>query len=89
MGIVGNRIVAAVVLPVVCSLLLATVVAIPIGLILLTAFSSYLLGGLRVGRIAQFILARLQPASGCTPPLSLGLFATTFLLHHSFHRINR
>jgi cytoskeletal protein CcmA (bactofilin family) len=67
---------AAVVLPVVCSLLFATVVAIPIALILLTAFFIVLYWAriYAIGRIGEFILARLRPASSRASAFLLGLF---------------
>jgi cytoskeletal protein CcmA (bactofilin family) len=72
----GIGFIAAVVLPVVCSLLLATVVAIPIGLILLTAFFIVLYWAriYAIGRIGEFILARLRPASSRASAFVLGLF---------------
>lgn len=72
----GIGFVAAVVLPVVCSLLLATVVAIPIALILLTAFFIVLYWAriYAIGRIGEFILARLRPASSRASAFVLGLF---------------
>ena len=67
---------AAVVLPVVCSLLLATVVAIPIALILLTAFfiMLYWVRIYAIGRIGEAILGRLRPNSGRASAFVLGLF---------------
>jgi hypothetical protein len=72
----GIRFVAAVVLPVVCSLLFATVVAIPIALILLTAFfiMLYWVRIYAISRIGEFILARLRPASSRASAFLLGLF---------------
>ena len=67
---------AAVVLPVVCTLLFATVLAIPIALILLTAFFIVLYWAriYAIGRIGEFILARLRPASSRASAFVLGLF---------------
>jgi len=67
---------AAVVLPVVCSLLFATVVAIPLALILLTAFFIVLYWAriYAIGRIGEFILGRLRPNSGRASAFVLGLF---------------
>ena len=67
---------AAVVLPVVCSLLLATVVAIPIALILLTAFFIMLYWAriYAIGRIGEAVLGRLRPNSGRASAFVLGLF---------------
>jgi cytoskeletal protein CcmA (bactofilin family) len=72
----GIGFVAAVVLPVVCSLLFATVVAIPIALILLTAFfiMLYWVRIYAISRIGEFILARLRPASSRASTFVLGLF---------------
>lgn len=72
----GIGFIAAVVLPVVCSLLFATVVAIPIALILLAAFFIVLYWAriYAIGRIGEFILARLRPASGRAAAFVLGLF---------------
>jgi len=72
----GIGFVAAVVLPVVCSLLFATVVAIPLALILLTAFFIVLYWAriYAIGRIGEFILARLRPASSRGSAFVLGLF---------------
>jgi len=72
----GIGFIAAVVLPVVCSLLFATVVAIPIALILLTAFFIVLYWAriYAIGRIGEFILARLRPASSRASAFILGLF---------------
>ena len=72
----GIGFVAAVVLPVVCILLLATVVAIPIAIILLTAFFIMLYWAriYAIGRIGEFILARLRPASSRAFAFVLGLF---------------
>jgi cytoskeletal protein CcmA (bactofilin family) len=72
----GIGFVAAVVLPVVCSLLFATVVVIPLALILLTAFFIVLYWAriYAIGRIGEFILARLRPASSRASAFVLGLF---------------
>ena len=72
----GIGFIAAVVLPVVCGLLFATVVAIPLALILLTAFFIVLYWAriYAIGRIGEFILARLRPASGRAAAFVLGLF---------------
>ena len=66
---------AAVVLPVVCSLLFATVLAIPLALILLTAFFIVLYWAriYAIGRIGEFILARWRPASSRASAFILGL----------------
>ena len=64
-------------LPVVCSLLFATVVAFPIALILLTAFFIVLYWAriYAIGRIwGEFILARLRLASSPASAFLLGLF---------------
>ena len=72
----GIGFVAAVVLPVVCALLLATVLAIPLGLILLVAFFILLYWSriYAIGRIGESILARLRPASSRASAFVLGLF---------------
>ncbi|HEY7322441.1 MAG TPA: polymer-forming cytoskeletal protein [Candidatus Binatia bacterium] len=72
----GIGFVAAVIVPVVCSLLFATVVAIPIALILLTAYFIVLYWAriYAIGRIGEFILARLRPASSRVSAFVLGLF---------------
>jgi cytoskeletal protein CcmA (bactofilin family) len=72
----GIGFVTAVVLPVVCSLLFATVVAIPLALILLTAFFIVLYWAriYAIARIGEFILGRLRPASGRATAFTLGLF---------------
>jgi hypothetical protein len=69
-----NRFVAAVVLPV--SLLFATVVAIPIALILPDRVFIVLYWAriYAIGRIGEFILARLRPASSRASAFLLGLF---------------
>jgi len=66
---------AAVVVPVVCALLLATVLAIPLGLILLVAFFILLYGSriYAIGRMREAILARLRPASSRASAFVLGL----------------
>ncbi len=76
MGIAGYRFVAAVVVPVVCALLFATIVAIPIGLILLAAFFILLYWSriYAIGRIGESILARLRPTSSRASALVVGLF---------------
>ncbi|MGH7845891.1 MAG: bactofilin family protein [Candidatus Binatia bacterium] len=72
----GIGFVAAVVLPVVCALLFATVLAIPIGLILLAAFFILLYWSriYTIGRIGESILARLRPASSRASAFVMGLF---------------
>jgi cytoskeletal protein CcmA (bactofilin family) len=72
----GIGFVAAIVVPVVCSLLFATVVAIPLALILLTAFFIMLYWAriYAIGRIGEFIFARLRPASSRASAFLLGLF---------------
>jgi len=67
---------AAVVLPVVCGLLFATVVAIPLALILLTAFFILLYWAriYAIGRIGEAVLGRLRPNSGRVSAFVLGLF---------------
>jgi cytoskeletal protein CcmA (bactofilin family) len=72
----GTGFIAAVVIPVVCGLLLATVLAIPLGLILLAAFFILLYGSriYAIGRIGEAILARLRPASSRASAFVLGLF---------------
>jgi len=67
---------AAIVLPVVCSLLFATVIGIPLALILLTAFfiMLYWVRIYAIGRIGEAILGRLRPNSGRASALVLGLF---------------
>ena len=72
----GIGFVAAVVLPVVSSLLFAVVVAIPIALILLTAFfiMLYWVRIYAIGRIGEFIIAHLRPASSRASAFVLGLF---------------
>src|SRR5262245_3912449 len=77
----GIGFVAAVMLPVLCTLLLATVVAIPIALIILTAFFIVLYWAriYAIGRIGEFILARLRPASSRALAFVLGLFVYYFV----------
>ena len=72
----GIGFVAAVVVPVVCALLFATIVAIPIGLILLAAFFILLYWSriYAIGRIGESILARLRPTSSRASALVVGLF---------------
>jgi len=72
----GIGFIAAVVLPVVCALLFATVLAIPLGLILLVAFFILLYWSriYAIGRIGESILARLRPASSRASAFVLGLF---------------
>lgn len=72
----GIGFVAAVVVPVVCALLFATIVAIPIGLILLAAFFILLYWSriYAIGRIGESILARLRPTSSRASGLVVGLF---------------
>jgi len=72
----GIGFIAAVVLPVVCALLFATVLAIPLGLILLVAFFILLYWSriYAIGRIGESILARLRPASSRATAFVLGLF---------------
>jgi cytoskeletal protein CcmA (bactofilin family) len=72
----GIGFVAAVVLPVVCALLFATAVAIPLGLILLAAFFILLYWAriYAIGRIGETILARLRRTSGHASAFVLGLF---------------
>jgi cytoskeletal protein CcmA (bactofilin family) len=72
----GIGFVAAVVVPVACALLFATVVAIPLGAILLTAFFILLYWSriYAIGRIGESILIRLRPASSRTAAFVLGLF---------------
>ena len=72
----GIGFIAAVVVPVVCALLLATVLAIPLGLILLVGFFILLYWSriYAIGRIGESILARLRPASSRASAFVLGLF---------------
>jgi hypothetical protein len=64
------------VVPVVCALLFATVLAIPLALILLFAFFILLYWSriYAIGRIGESILARLRPASSRASAFVLGLF---------------
>jgi cytoskeletal protein CcmA (bactofilin family) len=72
----GIGFIAAVVLPVVCALLFATVLAIPLALILLVAFFILIYWSriYAIGRIGESILARLRPASSRASAFVLGLF---------------
>ena len=72
----GIGFVAAVVVPVVCTLLIATVVAIPLALILLIALLIILYWAriYVIGRIGEAILGRLRPNSGPIAAFVLGLF---------------
>lgn len=72
----GVGFVAAVVLPVVCALLFATVLAVPLALILLGAFFILLYWSriYAIGRIGEAILARTRPASSRASAFVLGLF---------------
>ena len=72
----ATGLVAAVAVPVLCGLLVATVLAIPIGLILLAAFLLLLYWSriYAIARIGEAILARLRPASGRAAAFVLGLF---------------
>jgi cytoskeletal protein CcmA (bactofilin family) len=72
----GIGFIAAVVVPVVCALLFATVLAIPLALILLFAFFILLYWSriYAIGRIGESILARLRPASSRASAFVLGLF---------------
>ena len=72
----GVGFVAAIVLPVVCAFLFATVLAIPLALILLFAFFILLYWSriYAIGRIGESILARLRPASSRASAFVLGLF---------------
>jgi len=72
----GIGFIAAVVLPVVCALLFATVLAIPLALILLVAFFILLYWSriYAIGRIGESILTRLRPASSRASAFVLGLF---------------
>ena len=78
----GIGFIAAVVLPVVCGLLFATVAAIPLGLILLAAFFILLYWAriYAIGRIGESILARLRPASSRASAFVLGLFVYYILV---------
>ena len=72
----GIGFVAVVVVPLACTLLFATVLAIPLGLILLVGFFILLYWSriYAIGRIGESILARLRPASTRTAAFVLGLF---------------
>ncbi|MGH8546273.1 MAG: hypothetical protein ACREX3_22150, partial [Gammaproteobacteria bacterium] len=72
----GTGFVAAVVLPVVCALLFVTVMAIPLALLLLTAFFILLYWAriFAISRIGEAILGRLRPNSGPAFAFILGLF---------------
>jgi cytoskeletal protein CcmA (bactofilin family) len=72
----GLGFIAAVVLPVVCALLFATILAIPLALILMLGFFILLYWSriYAIGRIGESILVRLRPASGRTAAFILGLF---------------
>jgi hypothetical protein len=72
----GVGFIAAVALPVVCALLFATVLAIPLALILLVAFFILLYWSriYAIGRIGDSILAHLRPASSRASAFVLGLF---------------
>ncbi|HXV80780.1 MAG TPA: polymer-forming cytoskeletal protein [Candidatus Binatia bacterium] len=68
--------IAVVVLPVLCAILFATLVAIPLGLILAAAFFLLLYWSriYAIARIGEAILIRLHPASGRAAAFVLGLF---------------
>ena len=72
----GVGFIAVVALPVVCALLFATALAIPLALILLVAFFILLYWSriYAIGRIGESILARLRPASSRAAAFVLGLF---------------
>jgi cytoskeletal protein CcmA (bactofilin family) len=72
----GIGFIAAVVLPVACALLFATVFAIPLALIILAAFFILLYWSriYVIGRIGESIVARLRPATSRTWAFVLGLF---------------
>jgi hypothetical protein len=72
----GIGFIATVVLPVVCALLFATLLAIPLALILLVAFFILLYWSriYAIGRIGESILARLRPASNRATAFIVGLF---------------
>jgi cytoskeletal protein CcmA (bactofilin family) len=72
----GIGFIAAVVVPVVCALLFATVLAIPLAQILLFAFFIMLYWSriYAIARIGESILARLRPASSRAWAFVLGLF---------------
>jgi cytoskeletal protein CcmA (bactofilin family) len=72
----GIGFIAAVVLPVVCALLFATVLAIPLALIILVAFFILLYWSriYAISRIGESILARFRPAASRASAFVLGLF---------------
>jgi cytoskeletal protein CcmA (bactofilin family) len=72
----GIGFVTVVVAPVVCALLFATIVAIPLALILLAAFFILLYWSriFAISRIGDTILRRFRPAPGRTSAFVLGLF---------------
>ncbi len=72
----GIGFIAAVVVPVVCALLFATVLAIPLGLIILAAFFILLYWSriYAIGRIGEAILTRLRPASSRASVFVVGMF---------------
>ncbi len=72
----GIGFIAAVVLPVGCAILFATIIAIPLGLILLSALFILLYWSriYAIARIGEAILARLRPASSRSAAFVLGLF---------------
>ena len=72
----GIGFIAAIVVPVACALLFATVLAIPLALILLLAFFILLYWSriYAIGRIGESILGRLRPAASRTSAFVLGLF---------------
>jgi cytoskeletal protein CcmA (bactofilin family) len=72
----GIGFIAAVIVPVVCALLFATVLAIPLGLILVAAFFILLYWSriYAISRIGEAILNRLRPASSRASAFVLGLF---------------
>jgi cytoskeletal protein CcmA (bactofilin family) len=72
----GLGFIAVIVLPVVCALLFATVLALPLGLILLFTFFILLYWSriYAIGRIGEAILNRLRPASSRASAFVLGLF---------------
>lgn len=72
----GIGFIAAVVLPFACALLFATVVAIPLALILVAAFFILLYWSriYAIARIGESIVARLRPATNRTWAFVLGLF---------------
>ena len=72
----GIGFIAVVVVPVLCALLFATMLALPLGLILLFAFFILLYWSriYAIGRIGESILARWRPASSRASCFVLGLF---------------